>query len=251
MKKIKEIIKKRFDLIASGNKLKDKFLIFAWIFVSLLNFNLGNKLIKIKNEDGKFICRGNFSDLWCISPWGEKDIRKYFEKFNGGTFIDIGANIGKYTIMLGKNANKVIAIEPEPNNFKILKKNIKKNKLKNVIALKIACSNKDEKADFYVDKQNTGYNSLNRKTKDKITIKTRKLDNLLKELKIKKIDLIKIDVEGAEKQVLEGGIHSLKKYKPKIIFEAWNKNYLNLIKKILLPLGYNIKQINDINYYAC
>jgi len=69
-------------------------------------------------------------------------------------------------------------------------------------------------------------------------------------LKINRVDLIKIDVEGAETFVLEGAKKTLKKYHPKIIFEAWDRGSLNECKKILHRVGYRIKKINSTNYLA-
>jgi len=57
--------------------------------------------------------------------------------------IDVGAHIGIHTIHLAKRAKLVIAVEPEPRNYMLLKKNLKLNKLRNVLALPIALSDKD------------------------------------------------------------------------------------------------------------
>lgn len=73
----------------------------------------------------------------------------------------------------------------------------------------------------------------------------------MSELKIKKVDLVKIDVEGAEADVLKGATKTLKKYHPKIIFEAWDEQYLKKVKEVLKPFNYKIKQIAPENYIAC
>ena len=62
--------------------------------------------------------------------------------------------------------------------------------------------------------------------------------------------LIKIDVEGAEAEVLKGATKTLKNSHPKIIFEAWDEQYLKKVKKILNKFNYKIKKIADENYFA-
>jgi len=68
-------------------------------------------------------------------------------------------------------------------------------------------------------------------------------------LKIKKVDLIKIDVEGAESLVLNGALKTLKNSHPKIILEAWDKEHLDKVKEILKPFNYKIKKIDNFNNY--
>ena len=63
------------------------------------------------------------------------------------------------------------------------------------------------------------------------------------------MDLIKVDVEGAEAEVLKGATKALKSH-PKIIFEAWNENYLEKVKKVLRPFNYKIKKTAKDNYLA-
>ncbi|MBM3228373.1 FkbM family methyltransferase, partial [Candidatus Pacearchaeota archaeon] len=208
--------------------------------------------------DGIFYCGENFSAVRCAHPSYESEIRKHFS-LDSGVFIDVGANIGKYSIMVGKRLGdkvKVIAFEPMPYTFEILKKNIELNKLKNIIPFEYALGKKEERLDFYLDREGVGggAHSLIKDnaniTKNKIGVCVKKLDDILKELKIKRVDLIKIDVEGAEADVLKGTEKTLKKYHPKIIFEAWNKEYLEKCKKILDKFGYKIKQIAPENYIA-
>ena len=171
------------------------------------------------------------------------------------SIVDIGTNTGMHTIPLGKmlkNNGKVIAIEPEKNNFEILKKNIKLNNLDNVIVINKGCFSKRSTLTFYLDGVGTGGHSLVNKNvgDEEIKIEVDSLDNILKELKIKKVDLIKVDVEGAESDVLEGAVKTLKKFHPKIIFEAWDNEHLKIVEKILSKFNYKIKKIDDMNYLA-
>ena len=80
-------------------------------------------------------------------------------------------------------------------------------------------------------------------------VKAKTLDSLLKKHKINKVDLIKIDVEGAERDVLFGAKETLKKH-PKILFEAWDKDFLDKIKSVLNPYKYKVISISDTYYLA-
>lgn len=258
-----EILKNYPKLISEGRSFKDKFIIFLHfikipirIYYKIIGHKYKYSLrscVTLKNKDGIFFCGSSSLLIWAGASFYENKIRKYFN-LKKGVFVDIGANIGKYTVILGKQLNKngeVIAIEPEPNIFKILKKNVKLNRLKKVTLLNLACSDSDGFLDFYLDAEGAGMgHSLIKKWNKKISVQTRTLDGLLKELKIKKVDMIKMDVEEAEPMVLKGAIKILKKDHPKIIFEAWDSKHLKKVEKILSKFNYKIKKIDDMNYLA-
>ena len=203
---------------------------------------------KIKNSDGLFICRDNV-DLDIVSETFEQDIRKYFKEFEKGIFVDVGANIGKYTIMISNQINnngKIISIEPHPDNFKILKKNINLNKCKNVIPLNFACWNKKGTLKLFSHEDQPLLASAIKQSEKYVTVSAESLDNILKKVKIKNVDFVKLDVEGAESKVLEGMKTMLKSGKTKIIFEAWNDKYVNDCRKILETYNYKIKQLDKM-----
>lgn len=249
-----------FICIKEGKSLKDKLILSLYpfnFFINKIKKKKNRKLIgavTIKNSDGVFFCEKDMGIVGVVNSSFEKKIKKYL-KLKKGVFIDVGAHVGKYTISLGrklKNKGKIISFEPSPKVFKILKKNIKLNRLNNVIPFQIALGEKEKKSNFYIDENEgkDGLSSLIKKTKKRVIVQVRKLDNVLKELKIRKVDLIKIDVEGAEAEVLKGAVKTLKKSHPKIIFEVWNEEYLKKCKRILKKFNYKIKKIDKENYLA-
>jgi len=153
--------------------------------------------------------------------------------------------------MLG-DQGRVISFEPEKNNIKALRTNINLNKLKNIEIVELACSDKKGHFDFYLNKENTGGHSLLalKNSREKVIIETDTLDSILKKNNISRADLMKIDVEGAEAEVLKGATKTLKNSHPKIIFEAWDEQYLKKVKKILNKFNYKIKKIAPENYLA-
>ncbi len=238
-------ITKRIKLILEGKTIKDKFKILFSVFL----LNKYRPSVYLKNRDGLFFVRKNSSDLWMLSTLGEAEIRDYF-KLNEGCFLDIGANVGKYSVIIAKQLKDkgfVLCFEPEPKNLIALKRNLLLNKLNNVNIVPIALSDRKGNIDFYLNSENTGGHSLVNKTKNKITVKSDKLDNVIKQQNVRNIKLIKIDVEGAEMKVLKGAENLLKKDHPKIIFET---DYPEIILPYLKKFHYNIKKISDRDYFA-
>lgn len=261
---IEEYIRGAMTVISESHKFRDKLTILRYYLKApffMINHIKGkhnprllSQDVIIKNKYGIFFCDRNLYYALGFSSLVEPKIKEFLIKNNSdGVFVDIGANGGMHTIPSArKMEGRVIAIEPEPKNFEILKKNIKLNGLKNVIALNKGCFSKRGKLTFYLDDGGIGGHSfVNKDVGHKhIKISVDTLDNILKKLKIKSVNLIKIDVEGAETDVLKGAMKTLKSSHPKIVFEAWDENYLAKCKKILDKFDYKIKQISPQNYLA-
>ena len=181
-------------------------------------------------------------------------VKKYVKK--GDMAIDIGANIGYYTLLfaqlVGPNG-KVYAYEPDPINFVILKKNIEINNYKNVVLIQKAVSNSSTMTKLYLSKDRTGnriFDSTNDGMSDYIEIETIKLDDFFKN-KNEKINFIKMDVEGTEILILQGmsdflhkqdNLKIMTEFYPKLIKKlgAEPAEYL----KLLSESGFKIYDIN-------
>lgn len=143
----------------------------------------------------------------------------------GDTVLDIGAHIGYYTMIASKlvgDQGKVYAFEPEPKNFSLLKKNIIENNLKNVVLVNKAISRKGRTTKLYINRENTGdhriYNSKDGRRS--IWVKSIALDDFLK--KKTQVNLIKMDIQGAEFEALKGGLGLIRKNQHiKILTEFW------------------------------
>jgi FkbM family methyltransferase len=177
-------------------------------------------------------------------------------KFNNPIILDIGANIGLYSLCykIKYSNSKIFSFEPQKNIFNIIKKNIRINNLKNIHTFNIGISNKitwgklsipkKEIHERYKKNINHGLFSLQTRNKDFKKCKLNTLDNFFLKRKIKKIDFVKIDVEGHEKQVLLGAINLIKKFSPIIQLE-----YNNLSKKLSrVKKNYYIKFAKKFNY---
>lgn len=137
----------------------------------------------------------------------------------GDVFIDIGANIGTWTLRaskLVKSTGKVLCFEPHPLFHKFLCENILLNKFDNIHNYNVGLS--EAKSTLYFSNNfDTMNHVLLSKTDDCIEVKVEKLDDYTKDIQI--IPLIKIDVEGYELFVFKGAIDTLKKT-IKIFFES-------------------------------
>src|SRR5829696_798285 len=152
----------------------------------------------------------------------EDDIIEHFTPKQGDIVIDIGANIGRYTIISSKRVGtkgKVVAIEAHPGNFEILNRNIKLNQLTNIIPLNYAAYSKETKIKLYVPDEESGYTIyhtlMERTGKKFVEVNANTLDYLLQlnEIRQEEVNWIKIDVEGAEFEVLKGATNVLSKSK--------------------------------------
>jgi FkbM family methyltransferase len=188
------------------------------------------------------------SGLWEIY------VKRVLTVATNDVFVDVGAHIGSYAIPIAKNAQKVIAFEPNKDSFDLLTKNIALNHLTNIEAHNIAVSKKRGAVSFIYGHESI-YSMImdsDQSTNVEVTenakpnnnnihlVNTTDLDSALS--KEDRVDWIKIDVEGHEVDALEGAIQTIRIHKPKIIIEIWPKNMAK-IKTMVHSFGYSIEQI--------
>lgn len=148
----------------------------------------------------------------------------------GDVFLDIGANIGWNTVFASfavESHGSVYAFEPEDKNFFRLENNISLNNLGNVIPIKMALSDKTGLGKLSKSNNNFGNHILNANGinvsthPDIVDVEVSTLDDIIQQYKIDpaRIKLIKLDTEGSEIAVLQGGSRFIKEYRPNIIFE--------------------------------
>jgi len=252
--------------ISKGKGLKDKLLIMLTLglnFIFIIKYlNLKPILSKILNFLKTRITVENIQyriiDINSVQsiidePW----MSVYFTPRKGDIVLDVGAYIGKYTLKAARAVGEeglVITIEPDPDNYRILLENIKANfrKAKNIIALNIAAWKEDGEIELYRKASSIG-TTTKRKGHKIGKVHSRKLDGILKELHLKKIDYLKIDVEGSELEVIEGARETLEQNSVKIVVEVDKKNEGD-IKNLLKEVEYEYLIVNkglQYNYAYC
>jgi len=157
--------------------------------------------------------------------------------------INIGANIGVVTQYMREYAKKLYAIEPSTEHFEALKKNKEFNKWDNVEVFKLAIADKDGEMTLHtLDSNRTCYSLVNDYKQGGEKVKTMAMDTFFKENKIKEVDFMKFDVEGAEDLILRS--EGFKKVAPKIKaieIEFHFPNWQNLVK-YMISLGYEARR---------
>jgi FkbM family methyltransferase len=195
--------------------------------------------IHVPRHHYQYYCRIGKGDFM---PGHETYILTKFTPKEGDVVIDIGAHIGLYTIISSKqvgNKGKVVAIEADPDNFEMLKRNIALNNLTNVLPLNYAVFSTKTKIKLYEQSASFKYNSVmltraNTKNENYSEVNADTLDSILKQNGVNQVDWIKIDVEGAELEVLKGSIETLSGKNMSLLVEIHNINdpshYNNVIE---------------------
>jgi FkbM family methyltransferase len=196
--------------------------------------NLHKAPIKIQLRDGK---------VFFIRSWTTGFI--FEEIFVDGVYdvlknapsriVDIGANTGMFVLrakQLWPNA-KILAFEPEPNNYRALCETIKINALTNVEAINAAVADKDGSITLFIHPRNIGgHSTVHHHSSDGIVVQTFRLDKFINLLPNQTCDLLKIDCEGGELA----------------IFECLDQKTANCIKTIVYePDGaaYDVQSMNE------
>ena len=209
----------------------------------------GSMIVEVPKYGYKSYCRtwSNFNDL-IIMTVHEDDLLQLFRPTKGDIVVDVGAYLGRYTLtssnLVGKSG-RVIAIEGDPSHYEILNKNIKLNKVSNVMAINCMVGSKDmhlivgsednyltvRSKDIHTNHQDDSYREFDESGRVQIgntIVNLNTLDNLLiKQHGISEVNWMKIDVEGAELEVLKGAHNILSNSKRiKLLIEIHDVNKL-------------------------
>jgi FkbM family methyltransferase len=131
----------------------------------------------------------------------------------GMSFVDVGANWGFFTMVAARlvgSSGRVMALEPDPRIFTMLASNVKRNQLEQVQAFPVAAADGDSHRVLAGHDQDAGNWAVSRLVKNPapaqvtFNVTSRTLDSLLDQAGMETVDLVKIDVEGAEDLVLQG-----------------------------------------------
>ena len=165
--------------------------------------------------------------------------------------LDIGANLGYFTFLeslkIGKTG-RVIGVEPAPLTFELFEKNIKLQKHQNISSYNFAFSDKESTVDFFISNSSNWSRIIAEKDTyhgdkgDIIKIKCRTIDNFIEELELKKLDLIRVDLEGYEFEIFEGAQKTLSELKPMLQIEV-HRDFMGIKKSLIF-----LKNMKDLGY---
>lgn len=145
-------------------------------------------------------------------------------------FFDVGANVGRISGLINETVKKTVAFEPNPTHATQLRRMLSDN----FIVVEEALSNKIERREFFLDVR-PGEGSLASSLMilddlhengmvSKILVDTNTLDNYVTQSG-NVPTFIKIDVEGYEPEVVEGARETIRRFRPKILFEMWETHF--------------------------
>lgn len=144
----------------------------------------------------------------------------------GMTVVDIGANTGVFSLLASRlvgQHGRVIAVEPEPRNYACLVENVTFNALANVFPIQCALGAGRGTLSLSLSDETSGQHSAVMPRGDKhIEVAMTTLDSLCTEHGIDRLDFLKIDVEGYEPQVLDGGRDCIARFRPTIAVAAYH-----------------------------
>ncbi|MGJ3234265.1 FkbM family methyltransferase [Marivirga sp.] len=210
-----------------------------------------------KSRLGNFLIREGTTDFQFINYAYERKIRNYLKtNINSfDVFIDIGACIGEYCVWLAQHNKECYAFEPVPKNYIALEENINLNNVKNKVkTYPYGLGEKEEEVLFEVMDSVTGSSHINRNNNisgEKIKIK--ELNNILPESEInsEKRIILKMDVEGMEVDVLNGGHKFIERIKNLRVIYEHSFSGADEIKNKLLKLGnFEFKHLDEYNMMA-
>jgi FkbM family methyltransferase len=128
----------------------------------------------------------------------------------GFTFIDVGANVGGYSLFTAALAGphaRILAIEPQPDIFERLVYNLRQNPFASIKALECAVTDRESEITLFVDSANSGESSMRYVSPQgkalAVTVPSKALTTILSEEGFDELDALKVDVEGAEDLVLD------------------------------------------------
>ncbi len=241
--------------------LRFKITAFTLHFLYLF-FRVGLRVIYGKEERDQLISEGHFrlyhklnrkkhSILGAFAKYGiisrEPQVSKFLKSIKGSLFIDIGASIGYYTLLLSGNFTEVIAVEPEPESYGGLLENT--GHLDNVLAVQAAVSDEDGETTLYVS-PTIGWHTLIPRPEKAFRYSASKTRTLTLKtlLNGRTASLVKVDTEGAELMILDGAPPEL--VKTWLIEAHWGSQRKHELEKKLGEMGYETKWISEAHIYA-
>ncbi len=163
----------------------------------------------------------------CIEPNELNLLTRILEP--GMTFVDAGANEGLFSLLAARlvgSDGHVIAVEPSPRELRRLKSNIELNKMDNVTVIEVALSDRCGRTELRIaDDEHSGQNTMGDFVWEGLTlagvetVKTKTLDQMVAEMQLSRVDVVKMDIEGAEHEALVGSSRALNEFRPLIIME--------------------------------
>ncbi|MDT0688586.1 FkbM family methyltransferase [Salegentibacter sp. F188] len=241
------MIRKIFDLVPKGMQER----------IKLLFYNTKIKDFSFSKENDFYITKANEGwSILSLSPlyFIVKDVKRYEQYYNvvsGDIVIDAGANEGILTLIYSRKVNgagSVYAFEPDNKNISTFQQNISLNQdTGNINLQKKGLWNKSDVVEFY--EAGTVGSSMYYEGKDSVkkTINVTSIDEFVRQESLRKLDFIKMDIEGAEIEALAGAVETIRSLKPNFAIASYhlvNEEYTYIaVEAFFKELEYPYKTI--------
>jgi len=177
----------------------------------------------------------------------EKDAVDAMLQVRGNLFLDVGANVGYYSALLRRNFKSILAFEPHPETLRLLMETIAVGKLRNVTALNQAVSDRDGFATLHIHSIGGRHSIAHPEGKEGLIVRTTTIDSLA----TGSVDLVKVDVEGAEWQVVKGAERSVREGRIlRWIIEVHNKEVKSDFENYFRQRKYETRWLGDRHLFA-
>jgi FkbM family methyltransferase len=174
----------------------------------------------------------------------------------GQTALDVGANGGYHTLLMSKivgNTGRVYAFEPVPTTRKWLRETVERNSCDNVVISEFAVGPRpgreeiryDGELDGFATLAGTGHGYYDNRRHQALEVDVVSLDTWMQSARLNRVDLVKIDVEGAELGVLEGMTEIFESSRPVVICEFWGLANIARGTSILERHGYLVSTLDN------
>ncbi len=226
---MKKSIKKILSLFVPKGNAKEKIKIYYYNLLTPSDFNFGATF-----ENTKIIYKTNIQDISLItneSLYLMINDFSYYQHFYkvkpGDIVIDAGANCGYLSIFFSKlvgGTGRIFAFEPDKFNIDRMEKNIDLNKdlTDNITIEDLLLWDKNELIDFY-EAGTEGSSAVWMPDKEHCVKKQAiTIDSWVKKNNLEKLDFIKMDIEGAEIEALDGAVETIKKYRPNFTIASYH-----------------------------
>ncbi len=215
----------------------------------------GYKIMTIPNDSG---ISEELRIFKTHEPLTTELIKKILKE--GMICVDLGCNLGYYALLeskLVKNTGKIFAFEPSPVTYEHFRKNLELNETSNVESYNIAIGNIDDKIKFLLSKKSNWCrvidDSTNVSNSNIIEVPMITLDSFASKHSLKKIDFIRMDIEGYEDKAYDGMTQVIKQFKPSLYMEIHphfmglerTKSFFEKLKKDGYEIKYFTQRITD------
>ena len=208
--------------------------------------------------------RGAAFDILNFDYYEKEDEKVLFHLLKkNAVILDIGANIGWYSLLFSKRLpqSKIYAFEPIQETYKNLVTNINLNKSDNIFSFNMGLSEKKGSLTYYYFPEGavlaSEKNLINCPKAKQTICHVNALDTFISAQGLDQLDFIKCDVEGAELSVIKGGLNTIKKFLPILFIELFEKWTLQFnyhpddVIHLLKTIGYKCFLANEGNLTIC